>query len=111
MWRPGLRRIAKVRGSAYEQRHRNAKITTTVSGPPNLVRSSGFLVEKAKEKRLNKTRTVRGRPKIIPGVSRDHLRYIEWLSCGMESCGCEISSLNGSQIRRATGFASNKKPT
>ena len=100
MWPLGFRRIAKVRGSAYEQRHRNAKITTTVSGPPNLARSSGLLVEKAKERRLNKTRTVRGRPDIIPGVTRDHLRYLEWLYSGMESCGREISSLNGSQIRR-----------
>ena len=51
MWRLQFRRIAKVGGSAYKQRHRNAKMITTVSGPPNLVKSSGLLVEKAKVRR------------------------------------------------------------
>lgn len=73
---------------------------TTVSGPPNLVESFGLLVEKAKEKTLKKA--VRGRPETIPGAS-DHLWYLE-LYFGMQNCGREISSPNGSQIRRAAGI-------
>lgn len=32
----------------------------------------------------------------------DHLRYLLWLHFGMQSCGHEVSSPNGSRIRPAT---------